>query len=188
MSKADEMISTEFHNLNGKRQPVQVLKCTRKGCRSRFRTSKPTTPDAVVHKAREKGWNINLANKTAVCPEHRDESKPREMSKDQKRAIWREIDENYERDRYVPGVTDKSIGEKLKFPWAWVKQVREEDFGPAGVDPEIAKLQTQIDDLEKRTVELENNALKTAEEAEKLNLLIPELKAQLHALLVRRAQ
>ena len=129
MSKADEMISTEFHNLNGKRQPVQVMKCTRKGCRSRFRTSKPTTPDAVVHKAREKGWNINLANKTAVCPEHRDESKPREMSKDQKRAIWREIDDNYERDRYVPGVTDKSIGEKLKFPWAWVKQVREEDFG-----------------------------------------------------------
>lgn len=110
------------------------------------------------------------------------------MSKDQKRAIWREIDENYERDRYIPGVTDKSIGEKLKFPWAWVKQVREEDFGPAGVDPEIAKLQGQIDDLEKRTAELESNSLKMAEEAEKLGFLIPELKAQLHALIVRRAQ
>lgn len=186
MSQADQMIKHETHTIGGKSQKVQVLKCTQKGCKARTKTTRPTSHDKVIAMAKDKGWNINLAHKSAICPAHSEDNKPREMTRDHKRRIWREIDDNYVTKSYVVGVTDKSIGLKLDVPWAWVKQVREEDFGPAGTDPEIAKMEASINTMQDRVLELEKIGFRCAEMADRIGNDINLLKGQMTTLLKSR--
>jgi hypothetical protein len=180
MSRADIMVRNETHTIGNSKKPVQVLSCTEKKCKTRLTTIKATTPEAVIAQARAKGWNINMSNKSAICPNH---SEVREMPVDQKRRIWREIDDNYEAKRYVPGITDKILGEKLNVPWAWVKDIREADFGPEGSDPEIAKMNTRIKEAETKINEVESLAFRCAEAAEKLRNDVVFLQAQMTTLL-----
>ena len=68
---------------------------------------------------------------------------------EQRRVIFRALDEAYDEPNkcYVPGFTDQTIADSLKFPRAWITERREADFGPAGADPAIAELRAELANL-----------------------------------------
>lgn len=190
MSKADMVIKTEMHTISGKKKPIQLIYCTERNCKIRFKTSLPTTPELVVHQARDKGWQINLSDKTCLCPEHSKKeepivitqmTKPREMSPEDRRRIFREIDDNYIAKSYVDEVTDKSLGEKLCVPWAWVAKIREENFGPEGEkeNKQVKFLKAEIERLSNKTDDLDNDVIRMSERADDMRKEVSELKGRL---------
>lgn len=182
---------------DGSTRLVQVLPCSAKGCDCKIevpvnQSRKP--PSVIFNIARRKGWSINENKRDYLCPQHKKETKVttkepdvRQPTKEQRRAIFREIDDNYSGRAYVSGVTDKSIGEKLKCPWAWVKDIREENFGPAGLDPELQAAINKVAELETRIAKMETDALAAFEASvRQIGDVAEELKAA-RALLVRFA-
>jgi len=161
---AEAVIQTE-----GRTRRAQILSCSVPGCDCKMEIAinesrKP--PDVILNIARRKGWDINEGKRIFRCPEHRKDAKVttkeadvRQPTREQRRAIFREIDDNYSGRAYVAGVTDKSIGEKLKCPWAWVKDIREENFGPAGLDPDLQAAITKAAELEAKIAKMETEAL-----------------------------
>ena len=185
MTQADKIVKQEAHTVLGSTRPTQVITCTNRLCKKRFRTQKSATQDRVVTLAKQKGWKINLSHSTAECPEcaEKGNNEPRKMSREHKRKIWRTIDDNYASNKYVAPATDKSLAEELGVPWAWVKEVREEDFGPAGEDPELIKMIEKLENLDKRVKELEKAGYRIAEESETLTNEILTVKGQMEAVL-----
>lgn len=145
----------------GQTRKVQQYACS---CGSTFRvpcvgTTKP--PEVFANMARRKGWTVD--KKAATCPEcakprreepmttktekpSPSETPPRTMTTKDRRAIFRAVDDHYDEanQRYADG-DDKSIAAKLGVPWAWVQKIREENFGPAGPDPEITALRKELE-------------------------------------------
>lgn len=98
------------------------------------------------------------------------EVKLREMSREDRRNVWRAIDENYDdvNQRYVGKATDASIALGLSVPRAWVTTIREADFGPAGSNEEMADVAKSLSDLSKSLEETMELALNVAAKAETL--------------------
>lgn len=171
--------------------PRLVVACQHPGCRTTtefFKVGEAISPDGLSRRALCRGWSKH--NDGYRCPEHSkgkrmatkaDEPALRAPTKEQRRLILREIDENYSAKSYVPGTTDKSIGEKLNVPWAWVRDLREENFGPAGLDPEIQGAINRIEELQARLSKLEADSLaafeKTMKEAEDITAQIAAVRA-----------
>ena len=186
----------------------QTVACSEPGCCSKLEvrvggSHKP--PDVIYNMARRRGWTVNPKKAQFTCPEVHmvperiemtraavktspTETPPREMTKDQRRAIWREIDGHYEdqNNRYITGTTDKSIGEKLSLPWAWVAEVREADFGPAGPDPAVTEIEATLKALTERASKLETDGLaafeKVEREADAIRAEIARVEAKFKAL------
>lgn len=78
---------------------------------------------------------------------------PREMSREERRIIFEKLNEVYvdEKTGYGPGWTDAKAATDLGVPRAWVKQVRDEMFGPEGANEEIratvAEAQALLDQI-----------------------------------------
>ena len=114
------------NQIEGMKRRCQEVACTHPECEATVSVpvNESRRPASVIfNMARRKGWDINEGKRTFLCPEHRKDKKVttkepdvRQPTKEQRRAIFREIDENYAGRCYVPGVTDKTIGEKLKMP------------------------------------------------------------------------
>jgi hypothetical protein len=148
--------------------------------------------------AAQRGWHFNDDAQLFFCPDHNDshrveaamneiktpsETEPREMTREQRRAIFREIDEGYDKNGYCMDVTDQTIAQKLGVPWGWVAKVREENFGPAGADPRLKALVSKIEAAETKAQQAYDGALAAAEKAEKAQAEVKALKDQLLALL-----
>ncbi len=72
-------------------------------------------------------------------------------------------------------------------PWAWVKEIREENFGPAGLDPAIQAAINKVEELEARITKMETDALAAFEgSVRQIGDLTEQLKA-VRASLVRFA-
>ena len=71
---------------------------------------------------------------------------PPAMTRDDKRIINLKLHEVYinETIGYDADWTDHRVAESLGIPRAWVSQVREELFGPAGEPPEIKALEADL--------------------------------------------
>lgn len=139
-------------------------------------------PDAVAGMFAKKGWEISRRG-DHQCPSCSKKPRkitkeapvadaPREMTPADKRAIFREIDGHYDERllRYIGGETDQTIAKRLGFPRAWVADVREAEFGPAGVNEDMDKLKAAIGQGIAQARDAANAALKAAavaEEAEK---------------------
>lgn len=89
--------------------------------------------------------------------------KPREMTREDKRLIFGKIDTVYldESRGYESGWSDKRIADDLGVPLAWVRGVRESDFGPEGlaadsreIIAEAKRLGAEIVSLDKRFADL----------------------------------
>lgn len=67
-------------------------------------------------------------------------------SKDQKRAIMKLLDEVYDttNERYLAQESDDSVADVLGVMPAWVSDIREEFFGPAGSNEEVDKITARI--------------------------------------------
>lgn len=178
----------------------QGVICGHSGCKKRFRTivknGKPKTFKQFLAAARQKGFDYDERTERFYCPDHipnteepmqrtASDTAPSEMTREQRRAIFREIDEAYvdEKTGYALDVTDKTIGEKLGVPWAWVKQVREEHFGPAGPDPRVQSLLKKLDDVDGQARRAYDAAMKAAEKADEAEAAAKALRTELVALL-----
>jgi len=185
---------------------AQRLCCSHPNCKETFNMKKKGVlkpPEAVCRMAKNKGWLPDLKKGGHLCSIHNPNSEdqkpmahttrplpkasptPREMTVQDRRTIFREIDDCYDESRqaYVFEVTDKTIAEKLKMPWGWVAKVREENFGPAGPDPRIGQIIDRLETLSKQVALLEKRALETAEEAETIAKELRESKAKMEALI-----
>lgn len=78
---------------------------------------------------------------------------PRTMSRDDRRIVFEKLNEVYvdEKTGYGPGWTDAKVATDLGVPRAWVKQLRDEMFGPEGSNEEIratiTEAQTLLNDI-----------------------------------------
>ena len=115
------------------------------------------------------------------------EAETRAPSLEQRRAIFREIDESYVNKSYVEGVTDKTIGDKLRTPGAWVKTIREENFGPAGLDPAILAAHKALVGLQERVKRMEDEAVASFELATKATASLHNEIEALRSSLIRFA-
>jgi len=67
---------------------------------------------------------------------------PREMSRTDRRLIFAKLEEAYgdEKTDYQRDWTDDRVAKDLGTPVAWVRLVREENFGPLATNPEIDRV------------------------------------------------
>lgn len=180
---------------------VQTFRCSAPGCsevKDTPITTKRRPPEQLAKMASRCGWTIDLKRGKHLCPtctnggrmkkpnttELKVSSKPREMTRADRRRIFREIDDSYDEagNAYVLDVTDQSIADKLKVPRAWVAQVREESFGPAGPDPAILKIESALKDLQSRQAKVESDAMQLFERATKIGEQAEALAAELKEL------
>lgn len=70
-------------------------------------------------------------------------------TKAQKRSIMQMLDECYDTgaERYMQGETDDTIADVLGVMPGWVTELREEFFGPAGVNENMEALALEVDTL-----------------------------------------
>lgn len=70
-------------------------------------------------------------------------------TREARRMIYARIDTNYDpkNGAYTNGKTDAIIAKELNVPLAWVKDVRDENFGPEGFDDQTMKLVMAAMDL-----------------------------------------
>ena len=54
---------------------------------------------------------------------------------------------------YYDGYSDQKVGEVCSVPWAIVSQIREAAYGPIRQDPEIARLESDLEMIKKQLVE-----------------------------------
>lgn len=128
--------------------------------------------DFTTKKFRERGWKIGnsesqnrcpacfasarnavakrkeAAVESPVIPIHAKADDPKPMGRDDRRIIFEKLNEVYadEKTGYSPGWTDSKVADDLGVPRAWVKQVRDEMFGPEG-NEEIRRALTEAKEL-----------------------------------------
>lgn len=185
----------------------QATGCGKKGCKKRLTLAmNDGTPKSLKQfkaAAAQKRWAFDEATDQFYCPHHHPDhppdhtpenpvqktmsTEPRQMDKMQRRTIFREIDDSYDDKAlcYCSGITDKTIADKLRVPWAWVAEVRDENFGPAGPDPKLKELVAKIEMAEQKAQEAFDSAMGAAERADGAVAEAKALKGQLLALLPR---
>jgi hypothetical protein len=105
--------------------------------------------------------SIQTSNKETVM--NFDPKLPPEMTKEDRRIIFSEIDTHYldETRGYASNFDDKRIADALKVPLAWVRTLREENFGPergpkVDIGAEVALLKKTIEDAKNVLKDTEN--------------------------------
>lgn len=123
-------------------------------------------PDEAARRFSAKGWDLSKGRRDRdVCPKcsaikpigevktmqtpnltvvpaNEKAEKPIEMSREDKRVIFAKLNEVYvdERIGYGDGWGDGRVSQDLGVPLAWVRLVREENFGPDASNDEIRGL------------------------------------------------
>jgi hypothetical protein len=105
----------------------------------------------------------------------------RAMCRDDKRAIFRRLDEVYSvpAGRYVDDWTDHRLATEMNMPRAWIAQVRDEAYGPEGGNDEMEKLLADIAATHRKLEGAVELCLTAATEAEKLNADVKSLSERL---------
>ena len=125
---------------------------------------------------------------------------PPEMTKEDRRIIFSEIDSHYldEMRGYGKDWNDERVAKSLNVPLAWVRIIREDNFGPeqgdqVGVEVEklkaasveaeklIQSMRAVWDAMDKSIMEFEAKQSKLSVEATKIHTAIAEAKAKIDA-------
>lgn len=152
------------------------------------------SPAVLQRLATREGWKWSSNGKHA-CPKciskfkvkssmkKSENTAPREMLREDKRNIFREIDANYDgtNQRYIDDATDQEIAKKLGVPRKWVSDVREADFGPVGRNEEMERVASLLGKLAHDAKQSADKALIAAEQAEKAKLECETLRKRLEA-------
>lgn len=104
-------------------------------------------------KPRPKVDALVAPTQTEPAPMNHDPRIPPEMTKEDRRIIFAEIDTHYldETTGYATDYNDKRIADGLKVPLAWVRTIRDENFGPekgADFDNEVSVLKKAVEDAQ----------------------------------------
>jgi hypothetical protein len=181
---------------------AQRVECSVPGCGACYdmtvnRHRRP--PDQVYKAAGRAGWKTDAKKGQHLCPDHANppkeatvpsqttakpspsETPPRELTRDAKRSIFRAIDDAYDtaNNCYALDVTDDSIAAELKVPVGWVREVREDNFGPAGPDPALVELRAELDMLKEDAKEAAAKAKLALSEVQRLEADIKHVSERL---------
>jgi hypothetical protein len=161
---------------------------------------------AIPKKMHERGWQLGRRERDDLCPacianivkrkrEERQEEVPmpdttnvitmppqppadRAMTREDKRVIYATIEQHYlsEQQGYERDWTDNRIAVDLNVPRAWVTEVRDQMFGPAGHNEDILALPGLLATLDERiaqaSIRLNNFEHTLTSERETLKALI----------------
>ena len=162
----------EGHARSGYRIRCSSCSAEEKVIASGWTGSLPET--VIAKKFTQKGWFVGKSDKLDQCPDCIQRKKvrltvvaeakpaaekPREMSREDKRLIWGKIDGVYldEKRGYEDGWSDLRVATDLGVPLAWVRTIRDTDFGPEGMSAEartnLAALAEYREKLEKLCAE-----------------------------------
>lgn len=108
---------------------------------------------------------------------------PRVMDREEKRILFGELDAAYQdaEHGYKAGHSDKSVADALGVPIVWVRQLREEMFGPAEGDKTIKELAALLERqiaLETSTNEAKDLLASLLKEAQSISIRLTDLKAK----------
>lgn len=142
-------------------------------------------PVAIQKKFEQKGWSIGPNPKWDVCPEcskkqkavmlkvvnavaKEVESKPREMTRDDRRVIFAKLDEVYldEQRGYEKGWSDQRVATDLGVPRKWVEIIRAENFGAIGSNEDMTEFLSEAEALVKEAKAALEEARKAREQVE----------------------
>lgn len=106
---------------------------------------------------------------------------PRVMDRDERRIVFGELDAAYQdaEHGYKAGHTDKSVAEALGVPVVWVRQLREEMFGPAEGDKttkKIIELRDRLDAHDAKIIAAAESVAKLMTEAQSIRLELNSLQ------------
>lgn len=93
---------------------------------------------------------------------------PRQMTKEDRRLIFAKIDEVYldESKGYSTGWSDKNVASDLGVPQAWVKTIREENFGSEGANEDVKALIAEAREIERCIREIGDGLTKSIKTAQ----------------------
>lgn len=154
--------------IEGRRITVLRATCTSCGAHIDERQPGDMRPQLTAKRLTRRGWDLKLGHARVLCPSCCHKPKPRKeppVSKtpdlkivstpkpatpDQKAAIRRLLDSNFDDARgcYLSGYSDQRIGEELQLPWSMVREIRELAYGPIKEDPDLAAIRQQIVSLQ----------------------------------------
>jgi hypothetical protein len=139
-------------------------------------------PEMLRKKFTEKGWAIADNPLRDTCPKclsaakdqpKQDErpkvvpiafakaaEKPQEMTREDRRIIFAKLNEVYldEMRGYEKGWSDSRVADELGTPLAWVREIREENFGAEGLSEDARKAMAQAEEFAKALDALETRA------------------------------
>lgn len=132
-------------------------------------TMKPKTIDSVA-------TQINTQSPVAIEP-------PREMTAADKRKVFRAIDDQWDegKGRYIGAASDQHIADTLGVPRAWVREVREENFGRSQRNEDLDKLIGDAKNLRAEAARNAATALDLATKFEQLDVKYQEMIRRLEA-------
>ena len=105
----------------------------------------------------------------------------RAMNRDDKRVINLKLHDVYlsENDGYAPPHTDASVAKELGVPVGWVREIREELFGPAHSNSEINATLSKIEAAKKDAAAIVAKTENLLAEFGKIGAQIPVIREQL---------
>lgn len=140
-------------------------------------------PDQIAKRMLGKGWTFGSK---LTCPEHSRREKrarsapitlteepavmattatstsapptPSEAARKAKRLIYQFLEDFYDDQAkaYRPGHSDESIAKETGAAVAFVREIREADFGPIGEPPEVRAIRTELAALRDAATEVQN--------------------------------
>lgn len=182
-------MKTRFFEPHGERvgghiRRVARLVCSQCGvtdsinCASGSGTTLP--PDVISKKFGAKGWMVGPNSNSDLCPQHANRRKsaametvaampakkaeePREMTREHRRIILVKLEEVYidEKSGYDSGWSDNRVAIDLGIPRAWVTKLRDENFGPSGINEEMGDFLQQADAMLTKAKEYREEAKAT---------------------------
>ena len=164
---------------NARMIPAYVITCSVCGTTEKLSANNKAgaiPPERLNAAFRNKGWAIGKKASGDVCPECQAKKgsnvvsmkkeivntpsnpqpplvvvePPRELNKEDRRLIFAKIDEVYLDNSYSKGWDDKKVATDLGVPLAWVRTIREENFGAEGIGEEQAKIMEEARDVAKK--------------------------------------
>lgn len=135
-----------------------------------FRTPKVMSPEGLRRKLEVDGWRLARPRHCPNCNAARPQTKekpvtdkptlavvptppappaaptPTDAARAMRRAVIQWLEEAYDVDKanYRAGVTDESIAKDTGAALALVKQLREENYGPLSLPPELAEVMEEL--------------------------------------------
>ena len=105
------------------------------------------------------------------------------MGKSDRRVIFIKLDEVYQDEKkgYLPGWTDQRVATDLGIPEAWVKEIREENFGSVSSNPDIDLVLAEAKKWKDEAGALERKMETMQEEAHKLGDRMQKLHEEFKA-------
>lgn len=137
-------------------QPDVVIVC-QCGVTDSIRSKGNTPTECIGERFRHRGWQVDAAGKKAVCKECQMKKKangsaPTTAAVSSLVAAVRLLDTHFDIDSgsYTDPRSDAAIAAKVGLAEPAITSLRENDYGPLSVDPEVARIEQEVSALDRK--------------------------------------